>query len=65
MSQGFYKYQDGVLIRAGKFVYSPVVTLLAENKDDYTYPADGWYWFNSKEEALAFWSLPEDVRFME
>jgi hypothetical protein len=27
-------------------VYGPNLELIRENKDDYTYPVDGWEWFD-------------------
>ena len=34
---------------------SPSYTLLAEDKDTYTYPVDGWYWYDTVNEAsIAF-----------
>ena len=32
--------------------------LTKENKDSYTYPVDGWYWFESEQEARVFFDLP-------
>ena len=32
--------------------------LTVENKDMFTYPIDGWYWFNTIEEAYAFFDIP-------
>lgn len=51
MTAGFYSKEH--MLRAGKFVYGPGFTLIAENKDDYTYPVEGWTWFDSAEEAAA------------
>jgi len=48
---GFYKDIDGILHKAPNFVYSPVVTLRAVDKDSYSYPQDGWYWYDTDEEA--------------
>jgi hypothetical protein len=64
---GFYKYhpETATLVRAGKFVYGPTFTLLVEEKDIYDLPVDGWYWFDTKEEALAFFNLSEDVEYVE
>ena len=57
-TSGFYKKHEGVLL-SGPTVYGPYQTfsLLKENKDQYTYPIDGWYWFDSEEEAKAFFDL--------
>jgi len=47
----FYKNDNGQLLEAPNFVYSKDYTLLKEEKDTYTYPIDGWKWFNTEEEA--------------
>lgn len=50
MNSGFYKL-DGDLLYGPNFVYGPTYELLASNKDTYTYPVEGWYWFDTLEEA--------------
>jgi hypothetical protein len=52
---GFYSAEHK--LRAGKFVYGPGFTLLAELKDTYTYPVNGWVWFDSAQDAIASLSL--------
>lgn len=48
---GFYKqFEDGAWIHAPNFVYGPNLELEREQKDTYTYPVDGWVWY---EEAPA------------
>ena len=54
----FYKLDDGLLLEGPNAVYAPTFTLLKEDKDTYTYPIDGWYWFNSEEEARQYFNLP-------
>ena len=63
----FYRIdQDGIFMRAGKFVYAPTYTLLAEDHATYTYPTEGgWYWFETTEEARTFFGLDEDVYLLE
>jgi hypothetical protein len=46
MEDGFYKLEDGNWLYAPNFVYGPNLELIRENKDDYTYPVDGWEWFD-------------------
>lgn len=58
---GFYKKEDNQILVGENFVYSPVVTLKAEEKDNYTYPQDGWYWFDTFDEALVFFSKMVNV----
>lgn len=50
MNSGFYKL-DGDLLYGPNFVYGPTYELLASNKDTYIYPVEGWYWFDTLEEA--------------
>lgn len=53
----FIKNDNGELLIGENFVYSPVVTLLIEDKDSYTYPQDDWYWFETMEEAYKFFGM--------
>ena len=56
MNEGFYKYSD-TLWYGPNFVESPTYVLYKEQKDIYSFPVDGWYWFNSLEEATTFFGL--------
>lgn len=51
---GFYKLEDDNWLYAPNFVYGPNYTLLRENKDSYTYPVEGWEWYDESpiEESL-------------
>lgn len=51
----FYKKVEDEILK-GENISTPLVTLKAEDKDSYTYPQDGWYWFNSFDEALVFFA---------
>lgn len=51
----FYKKVEDEILK-GENINTPLVTLKAEDKDSYTYPQDGWYWFNSFDEALVFFA---------
>lgn len=53
---GFFKKNEDEIVMAENFVYSPIVTLKIEEKDNYTYPQDGWYYFDTKEEAEEFFN---------
>lgn len=57
---GFYKHQDKSLLYAPNFVCNKDFELLAENKDKYEYPVEGWYWFEDKIEAMLFFNIQED-----
>lgn len=47
MKQGFYKYENGEWLYAQDTVISSSYTLLRDDKDTYTYPVDGWYWYDT------------------
>ena len=57
-TSGFYNKE--FMLRAGKFVYGPGFTLLVADKDTYTYPVEGWYWFDTAEEAATFFGVSVD-----
>jgi hypothetical protein len=61
-TKGFYKNDDGMILYAPNFVDAGSFLLLAENKDSYTYPIGGWYWFDSEEDAYLFWNLQLPIR---
>ena len=56
-TQGFYKF-DGDLLYAPNSVLNSQYKLLKDNHKDYTYPVDGWYWFDSGVDAYEFFGLP-------
>jgi hypothetical protein len=45
-TSGFYKLEDDNWLYAPNFVYGPNYELLRENKDSYTYPVEGWEWYD-------------------
>jgi hypothetical protein len=52
MKLGFYKKQeDNEMLYAPNIVEGNSYVLVAQNKDQYEYPVDGWTWFESEEEA--------------
>ena len=55
-TSGFYKL-DGVLLYGPNFVLNANYELRKETKDQHVYPVDGWYWFDTEEEAYAFFNL--------
>jgi hypothetical protein len=57
MNPGFYKL-DGDLLYGPNFVLNADYSLYKETYDQYTYPVDGWYWFDSEEEARVYFELP-------
>ena len=46
-TSGFYKQnEEGEWIFAPNFVFSSEYELRRELKDTYTYPIDGWHWYD-------------------
>lgn len=58
---GFYKLLDNEIICAPTFVNNKEYTLEIGLKDTYEYPIDGWYWFDTIEEAQV---LKNDVNIV-
>lgn len=56
-TNGFYKNEEGMLLYSSTTVESANYMLIAENHTEYTYPIDGWYWFDSEEEAKMFFNI--------
>lgn len=56
MGRGFYKLED-ILYYAPNGVSNLEYELVAQLYETYTYPIDGWYWFDSEEEARRFFNL--------
>ena len=56
-TSGFYKLDD-ILLYGPNFVINKDYELYKETKDDNVYPIDGWYWFDSEEDARLHFNLP-------
>ncbi len=48
----FYKRNNETLLTAPNFVHGPDFSLTAENHTEQAYPVDGWYWFDTLDEAM-------------
>lgn len=59
-TKGFYKVEDGGLLYAPNFVAAPDYELRAELHETYTYPVEGWRWFESEEAAREFYGIEEE-----
>jgi hypothetical protein len=60
MEKGFYKFEDNNLFFAPNFIFAPTYELYAEMKNTYNYPIEGWYWFESKNDAIIFFNIEEE-----
>jgi hypothetical protein len=56
---GFYKLDGTDLLCGPNYVLGGSYSLYKEQKDDYTYPISGWYWFDAESAARVFFGLPE------
>lgn len=54
-TSGFYKLDPGsILLYGPNFVINANYALYCNQHETYTYPVDGWYWFDSETEAREF-----------
>ena len=51
MEAGFYRYDDDNILYGSDNIFGAGYMLLAEFKDTYNYPVEGWYWFDTPQEA--------------
>lgn len=56
-TSGFYKNFSGEIIYGPNCISHKDYELSRQNKDEYEYPVDGWYWFDSKQEAKEFFKI--------
>ena len=61
---GFYKYESSSLYYGPNYVYDANYALVKEHIESYIaegmFPVDGWYWFDSREEALAHFGIQDE-----
>lgn len=57
-TSGFYKKELFELCFAGNFVHTPNNSLIRDLSHTYTYPVEGWYWFDSAQAAHDHFGLP-------
>jgi len=60
-TNGFYKHENGELFYAPNFVECTEYKLLIEDYLNYTFPIDGWYYFESKAEARGFFGIVDEI----
>jgi hypothetical protein len=58
MTAGFYKLEGAVVLYSPTVTVGPGYMLVADERHEYTEPIDGWWWYNSEEEARAALGLP-------
>ncbi len=57
----FVKNDNGALLTGDNYIYAPTFTLTKEIKDEFTYPNDEWYWFDTIEEANTFFNINNEI----
>jgi hypothetical protein len=55
-TSGFYKMDSGELLYGPNFVLNKDFELRRETHSTQVYPVDGWSWFDSEEDAVAFFN---------
>ena len=50
----FYKLDNEEILEAPNGVYTPTNTMTKDNYQEFSYPVEGWYWFDTIEEAYSF-----------
>ena len=53
----YYKRDGEELLTAPNGVDGPGYSLTVENHSEHSYPFNGWYWFDTEEEAKTFFGL--------
>ena len=53
----FFKLEDGQVFEATQEVTNKEYTLRIEQHAEYSYPVDGWYYFETIEEAYTFFGV--------
>ncbi len=56
-TEGFYKYDNPDLLYSPNIVTNSFYELQKEKRETYTYPVDGWYWFDSDDDAYTFFNI--------
>lgn len=56
-TNGFYKNINESVFFAKNNVHHKDYDLNINNRENYSYPIDGWFYFDSKEDAYAFFDL--------
>jgi hypothetical protein len=61
-TNGFYKYDENRnLFYAPNFVECSAYKLEVEQKESYTLPIDGWYYFDTETQAKDFFGIVDEV----
>jgi hypothetical protein len=56
----FFK-KDESSIMSAEYVETPSAILMEITKDEHTYPIEGWYWFETLDDAITFYANKQDA----
>lgn len=56
-TSGFYKNDNENLLYGPNYVIHKDFDLVKETKNQYEYPVDGWYWFDSEKKAKIYFNI--------
>lgn len=59
-TNGFYKYETE-LFYAPNYVECTEYKLTVADKDSYTLPIDGWYYFETQQQAKDYFGIVDEV----
>lgn len=51
-TSGFYKNDNGTLLFGPNFVLNANYELRRETHEQHNYPIDGWFWFDTEQDAV-------------
>ena len=60
-TSGFYKLDSEILLYGPRFVLNANYELRKETHTEHTYPIDGWYWFDTEQEAKDFFGIIDPI----
>ena len=60
-TSGFYKLDGEILLYGPHFVLNANYELRKETHTEHTYPVDGWYWFDTEQEAKDFFGIIDPI----
>lgn len=60
-TSGFYTFSGNHLFHGPNFVEGPDFALYRDTHASHTYPVNGWWWFDSREEAMSHFGITADA----
>ena len=65
-TDGFFRVDnENMLVYGRLYVLNSEYALYRDQKDTYNYPVDGWYWFDSEDQAYEFFNITKPIKEQE